>query len=115
MKSKKGKPEGKVKKIKDSYHKLSMEFLSDKILLKDTSEGIYAAAACSTIYGLFKKLRLERYLNFCDLGSGDGRVVAVASRFTIATGIECDHGLIEVSKKMTAKLKLTHCNFIEGN
>jgi len=62
----KNKPAGKVKKIMDSYHVLSMEFLSDKMLLKETSKGTFASAACSTIYALFKRLRLERYHHLCD-------------------------------------------------
>lgn len=106
---------GKFSEVKDAYHKLTMEMLSDRKLLKDTGAGTYTAAACSTIHDLFKKIGLGRYRNFCDLGSGDGRVVAVASTFTMATGIEHDSELIRASTGMVERLDLSHCRFIEGD
>ena len=33
------------------------------------------------IYDFFVKIKLERYKNFIDLGSGDGKVVLIASLF----------------------------------
>ncbi len=106
---------GKFSQINEEYHKLTMEFISEKELLKDTSKGTFAAAACSTLYELFKKINLGKSNSFCDLGSGDGRVVAVASVFTTATGIEYEKSLVELSNKIVAKLQLSHCFFIEGD
>ncbi len=106
---------GKFSRINDEYHKLTIKFLTGRKLLKNTSKGTYAAAACSTIFELFKKINLSKYHSFCDLGSGDGRVVAVASTFTTAAGIECDHELVEVSKSIVDKLQLQSCSYFEGD
>ena len=106
---------GKFSEINDAYHELTAEFIAGKKLLKTTVKGTFASAACSTLQELFKKIKLGKYNSFCDLGSGDGRVVAVASTFTTATGIEHDHELIQISKKMVEKLGLTHCTMVEGD
>ena len=42
------------------------------------------------VFEVFEKLGLGTFSHFLDLGSGDGRIVFVASLFTKATGIEVD-------------------------
>ncbi|MAG08447.1 hypothetical protein CMO89_03165 [Candidatus Woesearchaeota archaeon] len=79
--------------------------------VKDTSAGYWGISICEEVFELFKKLRLRHCNNFLDLGSGDGRVTAIASLFTNATGVEADKGLYETSLKIKDELKL-NCNFI---
>ena len=49
-----------------------------------------------------------------DLGSGDGKVVLIASLFTKATGIEYDKELVKKSAEIRDKLGLK-CDFIRGD
>ena len=81
----------------------------------DTEKGFWGAAITEHIYEFFKKIKLQNYKNFIDFGSGDGKVVLIASLFGIkATGIEFDKDLIKTSKKIRDKLKLK-ANFIQGD
>lgn len=73
----------------------------------DTPKGFWGAAITEHIYELFKKIKLEGYKNFLDLGSGDGKVVLIASLFGLkATGIEIDPDLIKTSRRFKKELKL---------
>jgi len=81
----------------------------------DTSKGFWGASITEHIYEFFKKIKLQNYKNFLDLGSGDGKVVLIASLFGVkATGIEIDKDLIKTSKKIRDKLKLK-AGFIHGD
>lgn len=81
----------------------------------DTSKGFWGAAITEHVYEFFKKIKLQNYKNFLDLGSGDGKVVLIASLFGVkATGIEIDPDLIKISKRVKGKLKLKG-NFIKGD
>jgi len=82
--------------------------------LKETVGGFWGISICEEVFELFKKIKLRYYKNFLDLGSGDGRVAAIASLFTNATGIEIDKELYETSLKIKNELKLD-CNFINSN
>tara|TARA_Y100000310_G_scaffold308410_1_gene351480 strand:+ start:1013 stop:1531 length:519 start_codon:yes stop_codon:yes gene_type:complete len=82
--------------------------------LRETFNGFWGISVCEEVFELFKKLRLRYYNNFLDLGSGDGRVAAIASLFTNATGIESDKELYEKGLKIKNKLKLD-CDFINKN
>jgi len=81
----------------------------------DTSKGFWGAAITEHIYGFFKKIKLENYKNFLDLGSGDGKVVLIASLFGVkATGIEIDDDLVKTSERIKKELKLK-AEFIKGD
>lgn len=62
---------------------------------------------------------MENYKNFLDLGSGDGRVVLIASLFTKAKGFEADKHLNNLAKKARKELKLDaefeNRNYFEEN
>jgi predicted RNA methylase len=72
----------------------------------DTLKGIWGPAETQDVYDFFVKIKLQNYKNFLDLGSGDGKVVLIASLFTDATGIEYDKELIEVGNRIKKQLKL---------
>ncbi|MBU0461692.1 MAG: class I SAM-dependent methyltransferase [Nanoarchaeota archaeon] len=92
-----------IKKLYLEYEKELRR--SGKGVVWDTEKGIFGTADCDVVFGFFKKIELDRYKNFLDIGSGDGRVVIIASLFTDATGIEADEELIEVSKKIRKEIK----------
>jgi hypothetical protein len=77
--------------IKSEYERFYNDLLSQgRLPLKDTGEGYWAMAVADDVYELFRRLKLQRYKSFIDIGSGDGKVVLIASLFTRATGIEVD-------------------------
>ena len=78
---------------------------------KKTKKGLWAASVISDVYEAFRWVNLEDYHNFVDLGSGDGRVVAVASLFTRATGIEIDPDLYRLSIRLRKSLNLKNVEF----
>ncbi|MBD3355304.1 methyltransferase domain-containing protein [Candidatus Woesearchaeota archaeon] len=81
----------------------------------DTAKGTWGPAGTQDVYELFVKIKLQDYKNFLDLGSGDGKVVLIASLFTNATGIEIDEKLIKVGEKIKKNLNLNKAKFIHGD
>src|SRR3989344_5672108 len=73
--------------------------------LHPTSKGFWSPAIMAEVFEAFRKLGLDRYRNFLDLGSGDGRVVLIASLFVPrAEGIEIDPSLHAIAVSMAGKL-----------
>jgi len=72
-----------------------------------TSLGAWAASRAPHVYHFFRKIRLERFPLFLDLGSGDGLVTCVAGLFTRAVGIEVDPALCRTSLQAARALGLT--------
>ena len=102
-------------KIKEEYDAFYKSFLKKgKIPCYDTEVGIWGVSVSNNIYEFFKKIKLGKYKNFLDLGSGDGKVVLIASLFTKATGIEYDKKLVKKSIEIKDKLGLK-CDFIQGD
>lgn len=80
----------------------------------DTAVGIYGPTYVDLVFRFFRELAIGKKAKFIDLGSGDGRVVLVASLFCKATGIEYDKELTEDSIEL-AKEAQVDCNFICGD
>ncbi len=77
----------------------------------DTEKGIWGTSITQDIFDFFRQIKLQNYRNFIDLGSGDGKVVLIASLFGInAAGIEFDKDLIKSSIKIRDQLKLKLSN-----
>ena len=91
-----------------------MFYAKGKGTVKDTEKGIWGPSGSLNVYNLFVKVGLSKYKKFIDLGSGDGKVVLIASLFTQAEGIEFDKEFLEVGKKIKDKLKLD-AKFIRGD
>ncbi|TKJ17872.1 hypothetical protein CEE44_05115 [Candidatus Woesearchaeota archaeon B3_Woes] len=101
--------------IKQEYDTFYKSFLKKgKIPYYETEKGVWGISVAEYLYKFFKEINLKKYKNFLDLGSGDGKVVLIASLFTKATGIEYDKKLSEKSIKIRDKLKL-NANFIQGD
>lgn len=106
----------KFRLLKQKYQEFYNSFYKKgSIPLGDTEKGIWGAAITDHIYEFFTKINLEKYKTFIDLGSGDGKVVLIASLFGVkAAGIEFDKDLIEISIKIRDELGLSG-DFIQGD
>ncbi|MFP4118925.1 MAG: hypothetical protein ACLFTH_02615 [Candidatus Woesearchaeota archaeon] len=93
------------KELKTYFQRIEMyyaDFDTKKLrehgtLVHDTEKGIFGVSDLKVIFEFFKKIGLSDTDVFVDLGSGDGRVVLVASLFSKAIGIEYDQELIAES------------------
>ena len=104
----------KFERIRGEYTKRRSRLILAGRSQRPTSNGYWATSNPSQVFELFKKINLQDYGRFVDLGSGDGVVVAIASLFTKATGIESDEKLHEDAVKMRGMLKLD-CKFINSD
>jgi hypothetical protein len=93
--------------IEKSYLELERRFkVSGKGNVFLTNTGIYGVADIEKVFKFFKDIHLEEYDCFLDLGSGDGRIVLVASLFTKAVGVESDKELVRYGEEIKNKLGL---------
>ena len=78
--------------IKNEYSLFYRELLRNgKLPMWSTSKGFWNASSADSIFEAFNKIKLDRFKNFLDIGSGDGKVVLIASLFCKNTeGIEID-------------------------
>jgi len=96
--------------INENYIKFHKHLLKKgKLPQKDTGIGYWGVTPLEETYELFKRINLTRYKSFIDLGSGDGRIVLLASLFEILShGIEYDPGLVNTSLFIRRKMNLPH-------
>lgn len=105
-------------KIKSYFSNLDAQMKSSGAPLHyDTELGIWGPSGMDETFELFKRIHLENYRNFVDLGSGDGRISIIASLFTRSCGIEADHDLTlkSESAKKQLNLELHQCEFLEND
>lgn len=88
--------------IKQKYDEFYKEFLRQgKLAIKDTGVGFWGASVTDEVFEIFKRIDLSKFNHLLDIGSGDGKIVFIASLFGIkATGIEIDKELFEKSKEI---------------
>ncbi|MFC1741629.1 hypothetical protein ACFL3V_03785 [Nanoarchaeota archaeon] len=91
--------------IYQAYTKRKGKLLMEGRSQHPTSHGYWAASEPMQVFELFKQIGLQKHKSFIDLGSGDGIIVAIASLFTQATGIEVDPNLHKAAEEMKEKLK----------
>ncbi len=91
-----------INRAYDDYYKLLLK--SGKLLVRDTTAGIWGYAGATECFEFFNQISLHKAKNFIDLGSGDGKVVAIASLFTNSVGIEADQELLQDSVKIKERL-----------
>jgi len=94
--------------IKQLYEKRHTELFLKSEAQRTTKLGYWAASETDTVFELFTQIGLSKYKQFLDLGSGDGVVVAIASLFTDATGIEIDEKLHDAASADRKSLKLEY-------
>jgi hypothetical protein len=83
--------------------------------LRTTPAGFWGTADIDDCFALFAKIHLERATRFCDLGCGDGRIVAVASLFVDALGIEADDELVAAAVRICRSLPLGPIELRQGD
>jgi len=94
-----------IKHLEHEYMKLRNERLhAGKFMLKPTKDGYWGISALHDLHDLFHTMDLKNSKSFIDLGSGDGRVVLMASLFTDATGIESDQELMQMSTRVRNRI-----------
>jgi predicted TPR repeat methyltransferase len=94
--------------IKQAYDNFYKGLLSKgKLPMWSTSRGFWNASVSDEVFETFRKLRLGRFKNFLDLGSGDGKIVLIASLFCrMAEGIEIDRQLHQKAEEMKSRLAI---------
>ncbi len=85
----------KFRKIKEYYSRIQEETGKVKV----TRYGVWGGSDCDIIFEFFRNVGLQDHDNLVDLGSGDGRVVLIASLFTHAVGFEMDKKLMSLAKE----------------
>lgn len=80
----------------------------------DTEKGVWGASVAQDVYDFFVKVKLQNFKRFIDLGSGDGKVVLIASLFTKSSGVEFDKDLHDTAVKIRDELGLK-ANLMEGD
>jgi len=100
-------------KIKKEYEVFYRSLLKNgKLPMRSTSKGFWNAAIADEVYEAFKKLKMNHFKNFLDIGSGDGKVVLIASLFCKnAEGIEIDKPLHNKAIEIKNKLKIDNAVF----
>jgi hypothetical protein len=104
-------------KIESNFKKLEDFFLlKDRDvnnLYKKSTIGFYGSTELCFLFKLFKDINLKSYWSFADLGSGDGRVVFLASLFTSTIAIEKDKELLKLSQRRKEELSGIILNPVE--
>ena len=76
----------------DNFYKAIMR--KGRLPMWSTQKGFWSASIADEVYESFKKIKLNKFKRFLDLGSGDGKVTLIASLFCkSAEGIEIDRFL----------------------
>jgi hypothetical protein len=109
--------EEKFREIKEEYDNLQKDMLRQgKLPLRDTGIGFWGGAAIDEVFEAFKRIKLHNFRNFIDIGSGDGRVVLIASLFGVrAVGIEVDNELFRTSLQIQRKLNIPNAVFYNND
>lgn len=102
-------PANKIHEIKTVYDCFNNWLLSKgRLPLWSTKNGFWSGSIINEVHQAFQNLKPYSYQSFLDLGSGDGRVVAVASLFfNKAEGVEIDDWLHKQAQNMNRHLR---CN-----
>lgn len=95
-------------KIEENFPKLENFFLMKdrdiSNLMKKSTVGFFGSSELVHLFDLFQEIDLKSYWSFVDLGSGDGRIVFLASLFTSAIGVEQDKELYKLSLRRKEEL-----------
>ncbi len=103
----------KFKAIKEEYDNFYSSLLKKGSLpMRSTELGFWNAAISQEVYDAFKRLNLQKFNNFIDLGSGDGKITLIASLFCKESeGVEIDEELHDKALEMQKKLKIQNAAF----
>lgn len=100
----------KIKAEYDNFYKSLLKI--GKLPMRSTEKGFWGSAVSDEVFEAFKKINLQKYKNFLDLGSGDGKVVLIAALFVKNSyGIEFDKQLYNKSIEIKEKTGIQNANF----
>ena len=107
-----------IKAEYDNFYKGLMS--QGRLPIKDTGKGFWGVSVSDEVFQAFKKIKIERFKSFFDLGAGDGKVVLLASLFGLdAHGMELDKELVDKANEIKAKLShitaLSNAEIIHGD
>ena len=99
--------------IKNEYDNFYRTILkSGRLPMWSTQKGFWNASISDEVYGAFNKFGIGKFKNFLDIGSGDGKVVMIASLFCKnAEGVEADKFLHGKALEMQRKLAIKNASF----
>ena len=99
-----------IKKEYDNFYRYLLK--NGKLPMWSTKKGFWNAAIADEVYNAFKTVKLEKFKNFLDIGSGDGKVVLIASLFCRnAEGIEIDKFLHGKAVEIKNKFEISNAFF----
>jgi len=103
--------------IKREYDNFYRDLLRQgKLPLRDTGNGFWGHVPADELFDAFKKLKLNKFKTFIDLGSGDGKVVLIASLFCKrAVGIEIDNELHNKALEIQKRLSISNAIFYNND
>ena len=78
---------------------------------RTTPAGLFLPSPLTDIHLLFDRVDLGGYKRLADLGSGDGRVVLLASLYTRAVGLEADPALVASARAQGLSLGIRGAAF----
>jgi len=100
----------KIKKEYDDFYKNLLQ--RGRLPMFSTEKGFWNASSADEAYEIFKKIKLNKFKNFLDIGSGDGKIVLIASLFCKnAEGVEIDELLHHKAIEIQAKLRIPNVKF----
>ena len=99
--------------IKKEYDNLYRSLLrGGKLPMHSTEKGFWNPAIADEVYEAFKRIGMSKFKNFLDIGSGDGKVVMIASLFCQnAEGVEIDRFLHNTAAEIKNKFKISNAVF----
>ena len=99
-----------IKREYDGFYRNLLR--SGKLPMWSTPKGFWNAAISDDVYEAFKKIKLNRFQKFLDIGSGDGKIVLIASLFCkTAEGIEIDNFLHNKAVESKLKFQIENAQF----
>ncbi|MBI3035351.1 hypothetical protein HYY71_03435 [Candidatus Woesearchaeota archaeon] len=99
-----------IKKEYDNFHRELLR--KGKLPIWSTSKGFWNASISDEVYEAFKRIGLHKFKSFLDIGSGDGKVVLIASLFCEnAEGVEIDNFLHNKAIEMQGKFGIRNAVF----
>lgn len=103
-----------IKEEYDSFYKSMLR--KGNLPLRTTDKGFWSHVPADDVYQAFKQLNLQHNKTFIDLGSGDGKVVLIASLFCKrAAGIETDDELFRKSLEIQKNLGIGNAIFFNND
>lgn len=107
-------PFNEIKKEYDNFYRSLLRI--GRLPMWSTEKGFWNASIADEIYESFKRIKPNKFKNFLDIGSGDGKVVLIASLFCQnAEGIEIDKFLHNKAIEIKNKLKISNAVFHNKN